>query len=375
MERSPLWLKPITATLLTARLGSGSAVLAALLLLRAPALAQSFDCGKASTVVEHTICQDQPLRELDSALDRQFRAILQLAPKRREALLANERRWIKSRDGQCLPRDPLGKAPIVECLADAYRARIHYLASASPEHAADDNGPVSQTRQMDVCGALGALRGIGDDEIGAFVARCLPATPQTRVEVETDSVAADILIAHDFALGASYYRLSSLYELAAQLDETKGLMTQRADWYAHVRTQCQSKDCLRSAYRDRLASLTQWIQLHSDPFPDHWSGTEETSGCPDDRTDYFRVKFTAGEGSVGGQMEGSVHCGNKVIDGDFQGTTSGNMALVTFQAGFSEETEPAEAALVIRHGHAYWQVLTIIDVEDYTWRDADLVPK
>src|ERR1700678_2155320 len=188
MERSPLWLKPITATLLTARLGSGSAVLAALLLLRAPALAQSFDCGKASTVVEHTICQDQPLRELDSALDRQFRAILQLAPKRREALLANERRWIKSRDGQCLPRDPLGKAPIVECLADAYRARIHYLASASPEHAADDNGPVSQTRQMDVCGALGALRGIGDDEIGAFVARCLPATPQTRVEVETDSV-------------------------------------------------------------------------------------------------------------------------------------------------------------------------------------------
>ncbi len=89
-------------------------------------------------------------------------------------------------------------------------------------------------------------------------------------------------------LSASYYRLLSLYELAKQLDDTKSLMTQLAHWDAHVRRQCQSKDCLRSAYRDRLASLTKWIQLHSDPLPDHWSGTQEVSGCPNDATAHSR---------------------------------------------------------------------------------------
>jgi uncharacterized protein len=358
-----------------ARLARSSAVLAALWLLQARALAQSFDCRKASSVIEHTICQDQALRELDSTLARQFGTILHIAPERRAALLANEHRWIKSRDRQCLPRDSLQTAPIIACVAEAYRARIQYLASASPQDIADSNRPVSQVRRMDVCAALGALRGLEEYEISAFAVRCAQAIPQTRVEVETDPVAADVLIANDSVLGASYYRLSGLYELAEQLDDTKSLTTQQADWDIHVRRQCQSTDCLRSAHRGRLASLTKWIQLHSDPLPDHWSGKQEVSGCPNDGTEYFRVKFTADERSVSGQMEGSAHCGNKVIEGHFNGAASGNVALVNFQAGFTEETEPAEAALVIHHGHAYWHVLTKVDVEDYTWPAADLVPE
>jgi uncharacterized protein len=352
-----------------------SAMFAALWLLQAPALAQSFDCSKASTVIEHTICQDQALRQLDSTLARQFGTLLHIAPKRREALLANEHLWIKSRDRQCVPRDSLATAPIVACLADAYRARIQYLASASAQNVADANGPVSQGHRMDVCAAIAALRGLEEYEISAFAVRCAQATSQTRIEVETDPVAADVLIANDSALGARYYRLLGLYELAEQLDDTQSLTTQEADWDTHVRRQCQSKDCLRSAYRDRLASLTTWIQLHSDPFPNRWAGMQAASGCPNDETDYFRLKFTANQRSVGGQMEGSAHCGNKVIEGDFKGTTSGNVAFVTFQAGFTEETEPAEAALVILHGHAYWHVLTKVDVEDYTWPAATLVPE
>jgi hypothetical protein len=74
-------------------------------------------------------------------------------------------------------------------------------------------------------------------------------------------------------------------------------------------------------------------------------------------------------------MEGSAHCGNKVIEGDFNGTVVGNVAWVTFQAGFTQETEPAEAALVIHHGHAYWHVLTKVEVEDYTRPTANLVPE
>jgi hypothetical protein len=145
-----------------------------------------------------------------------------------------EHRWIKSRDRQCLPRDSLATAPIVACLADTYRARIQYLASASPQDVADANGPVSQARRMDVCAALGALRGLEEYEISAFAVRCAQATPQTRVEVETDPVAADVLIANDSALSASYYRLLGLYELAKQLDDTKSLVTQQPwhkdDW-------------------------------------------------------------------------------------------------------------------------------------------------
>ncbi|HTV94784.1 MAG TPA: lysozyme inhibitor LprI family protein [Steroidobacteraceae bacterium] len=355
------------------RVALRGAALVALWLPLVPVLAQSFDCRKASTVIEHAICKDQTLRQLDSALGDQFSTILHITPERREALLANELSWVMSRDRQCLPRDSQEATPTVACLADAYRTRIQYLASASPEDIADGHNPVSQHRRMDVCAALGTLRGLEDYEISAFAVRCARATPKTRVEVEGDPVGADILIANDFALGANYYRLSALFALAKQLDDTKGLTTQQTDWDTHVRRQCQSEDCLHSAYHDRLALLTAWIQLHSDPLPNHWSGKQEASGCQDDRTDYFRVRFTTVTRAVGGQIEGSAHCGNKVIEDDFNGTKSGNVALVTFEAGFTDETEPAEAALVIRHGHAYWHVLTKIDVEDYTWEAADLI--
>lgn len=116
----------------------------------------------------------------------------------------------------------------------------------------------------------------------------------------------------------------------------------------------------------------KWIQLHSDPLPDSWSGEQTIGGCTNGGSEYFQVQFTADGPSVTGNLEATAHCGNKVTDSDFKGTATGHVALVTFKAGFADPTQPAQAALVIHHNHAYWQVLTWVDVEDYTWPTAQL---
>ena len=263
------------------------------------------------------------------------------------------------------------------CLSDAYRTRIQYLATASPEELGVANATgqarVSPDRKDEVCRALGVLRALEDYQITAFTARCAQVTPKTIPEVEGDPVLADVLIAGDFALGVSYYRLSAIYVLAKKLGDTKNLIAQEMAWDAQVRRRCALTSCLRAAEKDRLKSLMDWIRLHSDPLPDHWSGRQDATGCTDDRTDYFQVSFGVVGRSVDGQIEGSAQCTGKVLDEiDFSGTKAGNVAFVIFDAGFTNEIQPVEAAIVVQRGKAFWQMLTKSHVEDYTWEAADL---
>jgi uncharacterized protein YecT (DUF1311 family) len=88
--------------------------------------AVSFDCSKASTTVEHAICDDPRLGDLDSQLAKQLKDLLQTGPSARAALLTEERKWLAFRDG-C----PFGTGPsrqeLAGCLVAAYRARITQL--------------------------------------------------------------------------------------------------------------------------------------------------------------------------------------------------------------------------------------------------------
>lgn len=93
-------------------------------LLAAPAAAQtgpSFDCSKASSDVELTICADPAL----AALDRELAALYAYAligddmnPERQSELIAVQRGWIKGRDECWKASDPHA------CVADQYRSRI-----------------------------------------------------------------------------------------------------------------------------------------------------------------------------------------------------------------------------------------------------------
>jgi uncharacterized protein len=87
--------------------------------------APSFDCARASTQVERLICADPKLAELDSALAAAY------AGRRREApdllrLKAEQEKWLKGRDAQCLALSD--DAMVAGCVAQAYERRLADLA-------------------------------------------------------------------------------------------------------------------------------------------------------------------------------------------------------------------------------------------------------
>lgn len=107
------------------------ALVAGCYFLQAKAHAQSFDCSKASTAVEHAICEDKRLGELDETLARELKSALAAAPERRALLLADQRRWLAYRDRRCREESPLN-----ECLAPRYSERVRHLQALMTPRAA-----------------------------------------------------------------------------------------------------------------------------------------------------------------------------------------------------------------------------------------------
>jgi len=100
---------------------------AVLFLLHAPAEAQSFDCKKASTKVEHRICDDKAIANLDVSLAREVKNAIAATPDQRKSLLEDERRWISDRDSQCASSATPAGDSLSTCLTLAYRKRIEDL--------------------------------------------------------------------------------------------------------------------------------------------------------------------------------------------------------------------------------------------------------
>lgn len=95
--------------------------------------AQSFDCARARTVVETTICADASLKALDTQLAQAYTRLLaamqQREPEKVAPLRDEQRRWAQERERSCVAQ---GTAParITACLAGLYRARSAALAAA-----------------------------------------------------------------------------------------------------------------------------------------------------------------------------------------------------------------------------------------------------
>jgi uncharacterized protein len=86
--------------------------------------AQSFDCHKAFTAVEHQICDDKALGKLDVTVADDVKRILSASPASHAALLAEERRWTSQRDRQCTTPPQSSAATLTACLVVAYNTRI-----------------------------------------------------------------------------------------------------------------------------------------------------------------------------------------------------------------------------------------------------------
>jgi uncharacterized protein len=107
-----------------------------------PALAQSFDCAKATTAVERLVCADRRLGALDGELGAEVKRSLAADPAHRAEKLGEARKWLGERDRLCaLPAGELrgeARAKALACLAAAYEARLAALkaAPAAPETSA-----------------------------------------------------------------------------------------------------------------------------------------------------------------------------------------------------------------------------------------------
>ncbi len=116
----------------------------ALLAWSLPALAApqgpSFDCRRATGPLERAICADADLATLDRSLADALKARLAALPagRARDALAADQRRWMGARAGACpaaLPPVParITEAALAECLTRLYGQRIGALSREATE--------------------------------------------------------------------------------------------------------------------------------------------------------------------------------------------------------------------------------------------------
>ncbi len=88
----------------------------------------SFDCAKATTEIEKSICNNKELSAIDGQLGKVYSKLRKLLPKSEATNLKKEQRiWLKMRDSTCPPYD-------IECLLSLYKERLTVLNIDFREH-------------------------------------------------------------------------------------------------------------------------------------------------------------------------------------------------------------------------------------------------
>lgn len=99
------------------------AKLGLLLMITASAQAASFDCAKASTKVEHIICDNPEISKLDDELAASYKAALE-NENLADTIRKSQKRWMKDRNG----------CSDAECVKGAYKTRLSSLLSKAEEN-------------------------------------------------------------------------------------------------------------------------------------------------------------------------------------------------------------------------------------------------
>jgi len=94
--------------------------------------AQAIDCAKASTDLEHAICNNPDLLEADDAMNAAYQSALKaVGPKMTKALKADAASWAESRYDNCATDqagDPSRPEDIISCLVTDTRHRTAFLS-------------------------------------------------------------------------------------------------------------------------------------------------------------------------------------------------------------------------------------------------------
>lgn len=113
--------------------------LAGVLLIAQYAGAASFDCAKASTKVEHIICDNPEISKLDEELAQSYKAALQNQADAKRTKQA-QRQWVKERD-DCAD---------VGCVKRAYEARLATLTKSVVENAQQDTSTLTEKTKGEI---------------------------------------------------------------------------------------------------------------------------------------------------------------------------------------------------------------------------------
>ncbi len=85
----------------------------------------SFDCSKAASVIEHSICASMQLARLDRQVAAAYRMRLRLAGEDNQSLFKQaQRAWVGQRNAICGQRQA---AALTQCLVSSYQARLTEL--------------------------------------------------------------------------------------------------------------------------------------------------------------------------------------------------------------------------------------------------------
>jgi uncharacterized protein YecT (DUF1311 family) len=115
-------------------------------LLLSPVIhAQSFDCKRATTVIEEAICDDAAVSNLDQRLAHTVKHLLVQHPEWGSQLLLTERHWIRSRDAACMRF--AHTSMMGSCLSAQYTARLTVVESTQP---LQDGSPIPDADKCDV---------------------------------------------------------------------------------------------------------------------------------------------------------------------------------------------------------------------------------
>jgi uncharacterized protein len=141
---------------------SSASLLGVLILaLSATTEAASFDCAKASSLVEKAVCADAELSRLDDTMAKSYQQAMADTPNA-AALRAQQRSWLKEVRNAC--RD-------VACLTTAYAERIAALRGSNQGSADTHRHVVLGRCHMDACWwwRIEGLEPVGTDRKGRLV--------------------------------------------------------------------------------------------------------------------------------------------------------------------------------------------------------------
>ncbi len=175
--------------------------------------AASFDCHKASSNIEQSICNDAALNKADTKLGQVYKQLRkQSSSADKNSLKREQKIWIKQRDKDCLPYDISCLIPLYESRIGVLRLRLSTLTTKSAL-STDGNEKLTQSTKV-MLKSMGPIKfGMTISEAekasgltfsaNALTSKCSILIPQGEIGHDINFTAMDgkVMSVHVFAEG------------------------------------------------------------------------------------------------------------------------------------------------------------------------------